>query len=59
MEILILLILISLVLVGCAVAFFAWTLRERTYDHSDRLSLLPLVDSERPADPHRTIGNAD
>jgi cbb3-type cytochrome oxidase maturation protein len=42
MDVLILLIFISLALVGSAVAFFAWTLRKRTYEHSDRLSLLPL-----------------
>ena len=50
MDALILLIFISLALVGSAVAFFAWTLRKRTYDHSDRLSLLPL-EEDGPSDP--------
>jgi len=42
MDILILLIFVSLALVVSAVAFFAWTLRQRTYEHNDRMSLLPL-----------------
>jgi len=42
MDILILLIFISLALVGGAIAFFAWILRQRTYEHNDRMALLPL-----------------
>ncbi len=42
MKILILLIFVCLVLVGSAVAFFAWTVRQGTFDHADRLALLPL-----------------
>ena len=42
MEILILLIFVCVVLVGGAVAFFAWTVRQGTFDHTDRLALLPL-----------------
>ena len=34
MEILILLIFISVLLVGAAVAFFAWTVRQGTFDQS-------------------------
>lgn len=44
MEILILLIFISVVLVGAAVACFVWTVRQGTFDHADRLALLPLED---------------
>ena len=50
MEILILLIFVSVLLVGSAVAFFAWTVRQGTFDQADRLALLPL-DDERPMTP--------
>jgi len=50
MEILILLIFVCVVLVGAAVAFFAWTVRQGTFDHADRLALLPL-DDEKPVTP--------
>jgi len=50
MEILILLIFVCVVLVGIAVAFFAWTVRQGTFDQADRLALLPL-DDENPVTP--------
>jgi len=50
MEILILLIFVSVLLVGSAVAFFAWTVRQGTFDQADRLALLPL-DDETPMAP--------
>ena len=50
MEILILLIFVCVLLVGTAVAFFAWTVRQGTFDHADRLALLPL-DDEKPLTP--------
>jgi len=50
MEILILLIFLCVSLVGVAVGFFAWTVRQGTFDHSDRLALLPL-DDETPVTP--------
>jgi cbb3-type cytochrome oxidase maturation protein len=43
-EILILLIFVSLVFVTAAVGLFLWTVRQRTFDHADRLALLPLAD---------------
>jgi cbb3-type cytochrome oxidase maturation protein len=46
MEILILLIFVCVVLVGVAVAFFAWTVGQGTFDHADRLALLPLDDEK-------------
>ena len=52
MEILILLIFVSVLLVGSAVAFFAWTVRQGTFDQADRLALLPL-DDEKPMTPER------
>jgi cbb3-type cytochrome oxidase maturation protein len=50
MEILILLIFVSVLLVGSAVAFFAWTVRQGTFDQADRLALLPL-DDDKPMTP--------
>jgi len=50
MEILILLIFVCVLLVGVAVAFFAWTVRQGTFDQADRLALLPL-DDENPMTP--------
>ena len=44
MEILILLIFVCVLLVGVAVAFFGWTVRQGTFDQADRLALLPLDD---------------
>ncbi len=40
-----------------AVLFFAWTVRERTLEHADRLALLPLDDDEFTAVPE-TRSNA-
>lgn len=42
MEILILLLFVSLVFVVLAVGLYAWTMRQRSHDHADRLALLPL-----------------
>ena len=43
------LVFISLVLVGIAVAFFVSRLKDGDFDHGARLSLLPLEDDEGPA----------
>ncbi|MDH5490732.1 MAG: cbb3-type cytochrome oxidase assembly protein CcoS [Myxococcales bacterium] len=48
MSVLILLVFVSAILVIGAVLFFVWTVREHTYDHSDRLSLLPLERDDAP-----------
>jgi len=54
-EILIPMVLISLALVAGAIALFVWTVRQRTFDHADRLALLPLEEDEasRQAAPPR------
>jgi nitrogen fixation-related uncharacterized protein len=41
-EVLILLFFVSLLLVILGVGLYAWTLRQRSHEHCDRLSLLPL-----------------
>jgi hypothetical protein len=43
-NILILQIFVSLVLVAGAVVLFVFTIRSRTLEHADRLSLAPLED---------------
>jgi len=51
MSILILQIFISLVLVAGAVVLFVYTIRSRTLEHADRLSLAPLEDDgAKPAE---------
>lgn len=51
MEVLIMMVLVSLGLVVGAVGFFAWTVRQRTFDHTDRLALLPLADDDEEDRP--------
>ncbi|MCA9530716.1 MAG: cbb3-type cytochrome oxidase assembly protein [Myxococcales bacterium] len=49
MEVLELLIFVSLIIAGGGVGLFVWTLRQRSFEHTDRLALLPLDDTEHPA----------
>jgi hypothetical protein len=49
MDIVVMLVFISLVLVGAAIAFFVSRLRGGDFDHGARLSLLPLEDDAGPA----------
>jgi hypothetical protein len=41
-EALTLQVFVSLVLVACALLLFAFTCRQKDFDHADRLALLPL-----------------
>jgi nitrogen fixation-related uncharacterized protein len=41
-EILVLLVFMSLAFVAAALVLFVWTVRQRTLEHADGLSLLPL-----------------
>jgi hypothetical protein len=41
-------VFVSLVLVALAVTLFVFTVRSRTLEHSDRLSLAPLEEDARP-----------
>jgi cbb3-type cytochrome oxidase maturation protein len=45
-EILIMTAFGSLVLAGSAIAFFAWSVKEGTFDHADRLALLPMDEED-------------
>lgn len=59
MEVLILTTFVSLFLAGGGVALFVWSVKARTFDHSDRLSILPLVDPPNlhaVTPPHRSEG---
>lgn len=47
MEVLVLLVFVSLTLAGSAVGLFAWLVRQRTFQHADRLALAPLEDDLR------------
>lgn len=55
MEVVVLQVFVSLILVVGSVLLFAFTCRQRDFDHADRLALLPLQDDQGrgrgPADP--------
>ncbi|HSO40859.1 MAG TPA: hypothetical protein VLT33_50380 [Labilithrix sp.] len=46
MDILILQVFVSLLLVAGSVILFLFTYRQRSFDHADRLALLPLDDDD-------------
>jgi hypothetical protein len=46
-EVVILQVFVSLILVVGSVLLFAFTCRQRTFDHADRLALLPLQTDDK------------
>lgn len=58
MDVLIVLVFVSILLVCAALVLFFVSLRQRDFEHSERLSLLPLTepsgDTSRAADAPRT-----
>jgi nitrogen fixation-related uncharacterized protein len=46
MDVIPMMIFVCLVLVVLAVGFFAFSVKEHTFEHSDRLELLPLLDDD-------------
>lgn len=44
MSVIVLQVFVSLMLVLGSLVLFVWTVRSRTLDHADRLSLAPLED---------------
>jgi cbb3-type cytochrome oxidase maturation protein len=50
MEVLSMTVFASLMLVAAALVFFAWNLRQRSHEHVDRLTLLPLEDDDPRGD---------
>ncbi len=47
MDVVIMQVFVSLVLVGGSLLLFAFSCRQRDFDHADRLSLLPLEKDEK------------
>jgi hypothetical protein len=58
-DILILQVFVSLLLVLSSVILFGFTCRQRSFDHSDRLALLPMEDdgASPPTIVKETQGN--
>ncbi len=51
MNVIVLQVFVSLMLVAGSVLLYAFSVRHRDYEHSDRLSLFPLEDdTARPAE---------
>jgi nitrogen fixation-related uncharacterized protein len=50
MNVMVLQVFVSLMLVAGSVVLFVFTVRSRTFEHADRLSLTPLEDDARPAE---------
>ena len=50
MSVIVLQVFVSLMLVVGSVVLFIWTVRSRTLDHADRLSLAPL-EEDNPLKP--------
>lgn len=51
MSVIVLQVFVSLMLVVGSVVLFIWTVRSRTLDHADRLSLAPLEDDLKSTVP--------
>lgn len=47
MDVLLLTVFVSLVLAGLGVGLFVWSAKARTFEHADRLAILPLEDEIR------------
>ncbi len=50
MEVIVFLVIVSTSLAAGAVLFFVWLVRQRSHEHTDRMSFLPLEES-RPVPP--------
>ncbi len=50
MEVLSLQVFVSLGLVVSSLLLFAFTCRQKTFEHADRLALLPIEDDDAPKD---------
>lgn len=50
MSVIVLQVFVSLMLVLGSLVLFVWTVRSRTLDHADRLSLAPLDEDSPPKD---------
>lgn len=48
MTIVVMQVFVSLLLVGGSLVLFLHTVRQKDFDHADRLSLAPLDDDDKP-----------
>jgi cbb3-type cytochrome oxidase maturation protein len=55
MSVIVLQVFVSLMLVLGSLVLFVWTVRSRTLDHADRLSLAPL-EEDTPLKPSKEPG---
>lgn len=53
MSVIVLQVFVSLMLVAGSVVLFVWTVRGRTLEHTDRLSLAPLEDDAPQPQPQQ------
>lgn len=53
MNVIVLQVFVSLMLVLGSLVLFVWTVKSRTFDHSDRLSLAPLEEDVTPKSPQQ------
>jgi hypothetical protein len=53
MEVVILQVFVSLMLVLGSGMLFGFTVKQRDFEHGDRLSLLPLEDCDEPANDNQ------
>ena len=54
MSMVVMQVFVSLLLVGGSLVLFLHFVRQRDFDHADRLSLAPLEDDDRPQPPNPT-----
>ena len=57
MEVVTLQVFVSLMLVVGSVLLFAFTCKQRDFEHADRLALLPLEDGAEGGGPHHQDGS--
>ena len=57
MDMLILQVFVSLVLGAGGVILFGFTCRQRSFEHSDRLALLPVEDDAHPTANDANVAN--
>jgi len=54
MTVIVLQVFVSLILVAGSLVLFVHTVRQRDFDHADRLALAPLDDDTAPTSPNPT-----
>ena len=59
MEVLVLQVFVSLVLVGFGLLLFGFSVRQKDFDHADRLALVPLEDDDAVVVNHKDGTDVD